>query len=243
MTNILITGHEGFIGSELWKRLSSKHDLLGLDIKSGDSILSCDLPHPNAVEMVIHLAGIGGVRESLADAQRYWNTNVEGTKRILNYYPKSRILVAGSSSQYEPHLNPYAASKNIIEYIPHDNCCFMRFHTVYGPKPRTNMFFDKLLNNTLTYVTSHSRDFIHIEDLIDAIELIMDDNITGPIDVGTGVAVKIQDIRPDLPVRINTVGERQHTQANIQKITGLGFKPKHSVESFLKDMDKNDNSR
>ena len=62
MHNILITGHEGFIGQELWKRLSTKHDLIGLDIKSGDDILTCELPHPNVVDVVIHLAGIGGVR-------------------------------------------------------------------------------------------------------------------------------------------------------------------------------------
>ena len=43
--NILITGHEGFIGGNLWNRLSTKHDLLGLDIKSGDDILTCDLLH------------------------------------------------------------------------------------------------------------------------------------------------------------------------------------------------------
>tara|TARA_Y100001954_G_scaffold63933_1_gene69582 strand:- start:2028 stop:2744 length:717 start_codon:yes stop_codon:yes gene_type:complete len=233
--NILITGHEGFIGSALWDRLSTKHDLLGLDIKSGDDILECELPHPNVVEMVIHLAGIGGVRESLADPKKYWNNNVEGTKRILNYYPKARILVAGSSSQYEPHLNPYAASKNAIEYIPHDNICFMRFHTVYGPIPRANMFFDKLLNNKLEYVTHHKRDFIHLEDLMDAIEIIMNSKTVGPIDVGTGHCVSIQDIRPDLPVKINTIGERIKTQANTKQLRDLGFRPKHTVEQFLKD--------
>ena len=233
--NILITGHEGFIGSALWDRLSTKHDLLGLDIKSGDDILECELPHPNVVEMVIHLAGIGGVRESLADPKKYWNNNVEGTKRILNYYPKARILVAGSSSQYEPHLNPYAASKNAIEYIPHDNICFMRFHTVYGPIPRANMFFDKLLNNKLEYVTHHKRDFIHLEDLMDAIEIIMNSKTVGPIDVGTGHCVSIQDIRPDLPVKINTIGERKITQANTKQLRDLGFRPKHTVEQFLKD--------
>ena len=235
MHNILITGHEGFIGSALWQRLSTKHDLLGLDTKSGNNILDCDLPHPNVVEMVIHLAGIGGVRESLADPAKYWNNNVEGTKRILNYYPNARVLVAGSSSQYEPHLNPYAASKNVIEYIPHKNCCFMRFHTVYGPIPRANMFFDKLLNDKLEYVTPHKRDFIHIEDLCDAIEIIIDDKVTGPIDVGTGTTVSIQDIRPDLPVRINTIGERNITQANTKKLRDLGFTPKHTVAQFLKD--------
>ena len=235
MTNILMTGHEGFIGSALWQRLSTKHDLMGVDIKSGDDILTCELPHPDVVEMVIHLAGIGGVRESLADPQKYWNNNVEGTKRILNYYPGARILVAGSSSQYEPHLNPYAASKNVIEYIPHPNCCFMRFHTVYGPIPRANMFFDKLLNNKLEYVTAHKRDFIHIEDLMDAIEIIMQDKVVGPIDVGTGSSVRIQDIRPDLPVKINCIGERKLTQANIKRLRDLGFRPKHTVAKFLKD--------
>ena len=47
MHNILITGHEGFIGTQLWKRLSTKHDSMGLDIKSGDDILTCD--HPSSM--------------------------------------------------------------------------------------------------------------------------------------------------------------------------------------------------
>ena len=235
MHNILITGHEGFIGTELWKRLSAKHDLMGLDIKSGDDILTCNLPHPNAVEVVIHLAGIGGVRESLADPKKYWNNNVEGTKRIMDHYPNARVLVAGSSSQYEPHLNPYAASKNAIEYIPHKNAVFMRFHTVYGPVPRANMFFDKLLNNKLEYVTAHKRDFIHIEDLCEAIEVIMDSKFNGSLDVGTGYSVRIQDIRPDLPVKLNTTGERKITQANTKQLKELGFVTKHTVDQFLKD--------
>ena len=159
MHNILVTGHEGFIGSELWQRLSTKHDLMGLDIKSGDDILTCELPHPNAVDVVIHLAGIGGVRESLADPQKYWNNNVEGTKRILEHYPNARVLVAGSSSQYEPHLNPYAASKNVIEYIPHKNVVFMRFPQYTDLCP-CEYVLHKLLNNKLDYVTAHKRDFI-----------------------------------------------------------------------------------
>ena len=239
-----MTGHKGFIGSVLWERLDKKYDLLGLDIKDGwdrdglnndQDIRSCELPHPDAVDMVIHLAGIGGVRESLADPKKYWDTNVEGTKRILETYKDARVLVAGSSSQYEPHLNPYAASKNVIESIPHNNVCFMRFHTVYSSTPRANMFFDKLLNDKLEYVTNHKRDFIHVEDLCDGIELIMDSDFRGPIDIGTGTSVSIQDIRPDLPVKLNTVGERKITQANTYHMETLGHKPKYTVEGFLKE--------
>ena len=228
---ILVTGHTGFIGSNLYKRLQKKYEVVGLDIKEGQDILNCSLDYQ--IDLVIHLAGICGVRESLADPKKYWDTNVEGTKRILEHFSHIRVLVAGSSSQYEPHLNPYAASKHIIEYIPHPNVCFMRFHTTYGDNPRKKMFFDKLFNNKLEYVTDHKRDFIHIEDLMDAIEIIIQNDIKGPIDIGTGKNVCIRDIRPDLPIKIDTLGERHETLADIKKLKELGFKPKYSVEKFL----------
>jgi nucleoside-diphosphate-sugar epimerase len=95
------------------------------------------------------------------------------------------------------------------------------------------MFFDKLLNGTLEYVTDHTRDFIHIDDVCDAIRLLMNSTITGPIDVGTGKSVRVQDIKPKLPVTNGLVGERYYTCADITKLVSLGFKPTHSVESFL----------
>ena len=72
--------------------------------------------------------------------------------------------------------NPYAASKHLIESIPHPNVVFMRFHTVYNEEARTGMFFDKLFKGTLEYVTDHERDFIHRDDLLDAIEIIINTN-------------------------------------------------------------------
>lgn len=228
---ILLTGDEGFIGNNLKKYLQDKHEIYGIDIKSNFDILTCDLDYD--VDLVIHLAGIGGVRESLADPKKYWDTNVEGTKRILDSFKNVRVLVAGSSSQYEPHLNPYAASKNAIETIPHPNVCFMRFHTVYGPTPRKNMFFDKLLNNQLEYVTTHERDFIHIDDMVRAIETLITSDVTGPIDIGTGNTIKISDIRPDLPVKEDTVGERARTCADTTKMKEIGFEAQINVRDFL----------
>ena len=111
----------------------------------------------------------------------------------------------------------------------------MRFHTVYSESPRARMFFDKLLNNTLEYVTTHERDFIHIEDLTDGIMLLMHNNITGALDIGTGTTVRIQDIAPHLPVKVNTIGERTKTQANTDLMASLGHKPKYTVENFLKE--------
>lgn len=226
---ILITGHQGFIGSNLTIFLKNKHQIIGLDIKSGDDILTCNLPECDAV---IHLAGIGGVRESIDDPLTYWRVNVDGTKRILKRYQEKRVLVAGSSSQYEPHLNPYAATKHVIEKIPHSNVAFMRLHTVYGPNPRKGMFFDKLIKGTLEYIADHYRDFIHINDVCEAISLLLISNITGPIDIGTGNSVKISSICSEFPIKQNTPYERTYTCANISLLKSLGFVPKYNVIDF-----------
>lgn len=232
---ILITGHEGFIGSHLWKRLWDKgHSLYGLDIKSGSDILTCNLDYD--VDLVIHLAGKSGVRESIKNPGPYWHVNVEGTKRIFERFENKRILYASSSSAYEPHLNPYAASKFLMDRMRPDmaaNSVGMRFHTVYSDTPRKGMFLDKLINGTAEYVTEHSRDFIHIDDLCDGIELLFEDNFRGITDIGTGKSVPIKDLAPNLPVRTGFRHERQKTEANIRELKEFGFEPKYDVKEFL----------
>jgi nucleoside-diphosphate-sugar epimerase len=111
--NILLTGHKGFIGRELYKRLRVRNLVIGLDLKDGNDLLSCTFP--SDIDLVIHLAGKSGVRESLKNPGDYWINNVEASKRLFDAYKDTRILYASSSSQYEPHLNPYAASKHILE--------------------------------------------------------------------------------------------------------------------------------
>jgi nucleoside-diphosphate-sugar epimerase len=228
---ILITGHQGFIGKNLKVHLENlNYTVLGIDLKSGQNILDCDLPD---CDLVVHLAGASGVRESINDPMKYWVNNVEGTKRILSHYTKVRVLVASSSSQYEPHLNPYAASKHVIESIPHPNVCFMRLHTVYGPVPREGMFFDKLLKGTLEYVTDHERDFIHIDDVCEAITLLLNVDIKGPLDIGTGVSIKISDLRADLPLTHGLPYERKKTLAYTLPMKSLGFLPKRTIQKMI----------
>ena len=248
---ILLTGHKGFIGSALFKRLeSSGHTVYGIDLMSGwdrdklnnsQDLLTCDFPGTE-FDLVIHLAGKSGVRESLKDPAGYWNNNVEASRRLFDRYEDTRILYASSSSAYEPDLNPYAASKYVLEELAerYPNTLGMRFHTVYSDScPRENMFFNKLRNGTLEYTTRHYRDFIHLEDVLDAIEiLIQKEHVNGTIDIGTGHPIRIQDLAPDLPVRLNTPGERNWTCANIEKMRALGFEPKYTVEKFLTNNNK-----
>jgi len=234
---ILITGHMGFIGTALMDRLyRSDHDVHGIDIKWANmDLLTC--PLSEEFDLIIHLAGKSGVRESLKDPAGYWMNNVEASRRLFERYEGTRILYASSSSAYEPDLNPYAASKYVLEELAnrYPNTLGMRFHTVYSDDcPRENMFFNKLRNGTLEYTTKHYRDFVHLYDVLDAIDLLIKaTHVNGTIDIGSGVPVKIRDLAPDLPVRLNTPGEREFTCANIEKIKALGWRPKYSVENFL----------
>jgi len=230
---IMLTGHRGFIGSYLLNRLKKNNSVIGFDLKDGQDLL--DIDFPEEFDLIIHLAGKSGVRESMQDPAGYWQHNVEVTKRLLSRYEGTRILIASSSSAYEPHLNPYAASKYIVEEAAscYPNTLCMRFHTVYSDVPRQGMFMQKLIDGELEYVTNHYRDFIHIDDLCDAIELCMKSKYTGEIDIGTGLPFRIKDFAPDLPIRLNTPYERNWTCANMDRIRTLGFKPKYSVEKLL----------
>lgn len=237
--NILLTGSDGFIGSALYQRLIKLgHTVFGIDIKRDPSFdLLTFNKWPDNIDLIIHLAGKSGVRESLQDPAAYWMNNVEASRRLFERYEDIRILYASSSSAYEPDLNPYAASKYVLEELAerYPNTLGMRFHTVYSDNcPRENMFFNKLRNGTLEYTTRHYRDFIHIEDVLDAVVILIEkDYIKGVIDIGTGHPIRIQDLAPDLPVRLNTPGEREFTCANIEKMKALGWKPKYTVENFL----------
>ena len=244
--HILLTGNCGFIGTALQKRLLKlNHTVIGLDIVQTqlDNLLYCDFPKEN-FDLIIHLAGLSGVRESIKDPSAYWMNNIEASRRLFERYESTRILYASSSSAYEPDLNPYAASKYVLEELAsrYPDTLGMRFHTVYSDScPRENMFFNKLRNGTLEYTTKHYRDFVHLDDILDAIEILMrSPQINGIIDIGTGNPIRIQDLAPDLPVRLNTPGEREWTCANTEKIKALGWKPKYTVEKFL-TTSRNDN--
>ena len=238
--NILLTGHKGFIGSSLIKALELNHTVTGIDLQDGDDLLTCEFPNQE-FDLVIHLAGRSGVRESIKDPAAYWMNNIEVSRRLFERYQNTRILYASSSSAYEPDLNPYAASKYVLEELAerYPDTLGMRFHTVYSDKPRKNMFFDKLFNGTLEYTTTHHRDFVHLYDVIDAINiLIHHTHINGVLDIGSGVPIKIQNLAPDLPVRLNTPTERQWTCANMEKMKALGYKPKYSIEKYLTNQQK-----
>ena len=238
---ILLTGSEGFIGQNLQTFLKDKHQLICIDKKTGNDLLTCDLNYE--VDIVIHLAGLSGVRDSLDSPVDYWINNVVASHRLFKQFKNTRILYASSSTAREPWRNPYAMSKFYMEHIAPANTMGMRFTTVYGPGAREEMFIPKLLKKEVTYINSdHKRDFIHVSDILTAISILMTNKIKKRkvIDIGTGVSHSLIDILNHLNIsvdekRIGTMFERKDNQAQIGALVELGWKPEINLFNYLKE--------
>ena len=96
---ILITGVHGFVGTNLVKALSEEHTIYGLDIvsplKEGVRFtFSWDfLDKPDEipeVDAIIHLAGKAHDTKNQSAADVYFKVNTELTKKIYDYYLKSK---------------------------------------------------------------------------------------------------------------------------------------------------------
>ena len=193
MTTFFITGGAGFIGSTLVEQLLKKNKVVVIDnfycdedekekniekviknknyklykkdIRDRDSIKQ--ILDENRIDIVIHLAAMTGVRESVKNPVLYAEVNDVGTQNILEeskLHNISKIILASSSSVYgncnktpfnenmkiDKVLSPYAATKKsneIMAYVYHKlyNIDFLvlRFFSVYGPKQRNDLAINK----------------------------------------------------------------------------------------------------
>ena len=236
--NILLTGSDGFIGSHLFHQLKEEHDVIGLDIKNGHDILNSELPKD--IDLVIHLAGLSGVKDSLNRPTDYWKTNVIGTQRLFEHYENTRIIYASSSTAHEPWKNPYAMSKYSMEQLFHTNSLGLRFTTAYGPGARKDMLIPQILKGRVNYINvNHSRDFIHVNDLISAIETVMKIDLRGVIDIGTGESNKLVDIvdyfKIDYDKKMGDETERLDNKADISIMEEYNWSAKIDLYKYIKE--------
>ena len=244
---ILLTGHEGCVGSNLLDFLKNKADVICFD---GDvtNVEDWSMYYGySKIDVLIHLAAIPGVRRSFSEPEFYYKNNVEGTINALEFAKDSlidKVLYASSSNAYEWWGNPYAATKKMNEVTAHnyENAKGMRFHTVWPG--REDMLYKKLENNQVTYINSnHYRDWINVDDLCKAIWTIIlnwsmiDKKV---LDIGNGESVRVLDMAQKLfgwegdIIEENPKGERVHTKADIQYLKDLGWSPQKRIMDEIK---------
>ncbi|NLW48873.1 MAG: NAD-dependent epimerase/dehydratase family protein [Firmicutes bacterium] len=153
----------------------------------------------HSIGIIIHLAALAGVRQSLVKPCDYVSVDVEGTVNLLEYAAKQRIkrfLFGSSSSVYgdnpvpfkendrvERPLSPYAAAKLAGEMFCrtyHQLYGFsigcLRFFTVYGPRQRPEMaihYFTKQIDQELEVPLfgegNSERDYTFVDDIVQGI--------------------------------------------------------------------------
>jgi len=93
--SILITGINGFVGTNLYHSMNSKIKIHGIDITTDNIKQNCtiytwsDFSTLPKVDAIIHLAGLAHDTSNTTDLSKYNEINVGLTKRIFDYFLKS----------------------------------------------------------------------------------------------------------------------------------------------------------
>ena len=232
--NISLTGSHGFIGSHLLEHLYSQGHVVDCwDLKIGQDIKTFQLRQDT--NLVIHLAALADVRASLQTPDVYWQMNVDATKRIFDQCAKRNIKViyASSSTAREWWRNPYAITKKMCEQMAPQNSCGMRFSTVWGNGARPTMLIPRIKSRQLTYATEHVRDFIHVSDIVSAIDIIVKKGCVGVVDIGSGQATRVDQLVAkhgiDVPIQLGAATEHVEYVLASSSLRALGWTPKINV--------------
>ena len=240
--NVAITGSRGFIGGHLKSRLMNDgHKIVEWDLKQNPPKCIKDF-EIDEIDYVVHLAAYADVRASLKDPQKYWDNNVVNTTKIQKIcgYNNIPLLYASSSCIHNWWLSPYGISKKVNEETAQFGQVGLRFTTVYGRGARDSMLIGRLIEGNVKYLTTHIRDFIHVDDVVEAIVLIMSKDIRKlkpAYDIGTGVGNKVSDLGAlanlDVPITDGDECEAKDNTADITDMKELGWKPTIKVDEYI----------
>ena len=242
---VLVTGHEGFIGSHVYSHLKGLgFDVTGIDfpIDIGNFSEYCDLYNPK-FDVVIHLAAFAALRDSIQNPDKFWENNVVKSQPIFDYCRENniRLLYASSAGVYGWWMNPYAITKKVNEIQAPPDSVGMRFFNVWAENDsRSDMLYRMLQENTATYLTRHRRDWIHVNDVVSAICCLIPSNHTGPIDIGTGRTTSVLELgramgRGNLPINEDTPGEPDSLCADTRELYKLGWCPTINIMDVVQN--------
>lgn len=192
---VAITGSSGYIGSVLVSKLQDiNHDLHLLDINDWDirkTPLKNGSPlYWNSFDVVVHLAALVKVGESVERPWDYYHTNINGTQNIITHFPGAKMIFASTGAAFDP-TSPYARSKVAAEDLIKNQCkdyTIFRFYNVGGGKPSNpeglyaatikacqTGIFTIFGNDYNTKDGTCVRDYVHIDDICDAIIKAIDE--------------------------------------------------------------------
>jgi UDP-glucose 4-epimerase len=229
-------------------------------------------------DLIFHLAAQPGVRASWgASFDTYLKNNVLATQQLLELARDAKRLrkfvYASSSSVYgqtqaekvsedyrtQP-FSPYGVTKLAGEHL----CSLyeanygvptisLRFFTVYGPRQRPDMAFNRLVNAALTGKTfslfgdgTQERDFTFVQDVVNGLmRAALTENAMGVYNIGGGHVVSLNEVISLVQELTGNEVKLQHmeaqkgdvrrTSADISKIQRvLGYQPQVQIREGLR---------
>ena len=277
--SILITGATGFIGKHLIKKIPNYNIAVDHNGKNIDLRIRSKVLKIKRADIVIHLAGKIPSKKNYSE-NIFFEHNVLGTLNILEYCVKKKIkkMIFVSSYVYgipkknpinENHLvkphNIYAKSKVLSEELCkiysekyQIQIIILRPFNIYGNLQKDNSLISNIIksiknNNQITiFNKNNKRDYLFIDDLIDAIIKLIDYKCEFEIfNIGSGKSYSFENViklfekntkkkikRKYEKSKINNISK---IQADINKIKKeIDWDPKYSlVEGLEKIIWKN----
>lgn len=213
------------------------------------------------VDIVFHLAAIARIQPSFKDPKKYFTTNGNATLNLVDWCSKNNIpiLYAGSSSKHSGRFkNPYTFSKDVGEdiiklYSDHFNlnASIARFYNVYGPYQLTEGGYTTLIGRWLNNIKNgiqceiygdgeQRRDFTHVDDIIDALILIMEKETWGyEFELGRGKNYSVNEVAKMFnisPIYKNAKPGEARNTLNVDQTANkiLGWNPKIDLVNYIK---------
>lgn len=226
--NIIITGGSGRLGKEL--RLVFPDALFPssseLDITNENSIVSYIKTH--SPDMIIHAAAMTDARACEKDPKRAWDTNVEGTRRLIRAFKKSSPegyfvyistagVFKGDSGGYKetdcPNpVNFYCLTKLIGEMIVtgHNNVLIIRTNFVpRGKWPHEKAFTDRF------------GTYLYPDDVANAIKELIDNTMTGIVHVCGDKKMSMYEIAKIDNPKISSMTAENYDDVNLPRDMSL----------------------
>lgn len=227
MSKILVTGSAGFIGSLLMKKIHA----IGIDLKDGRSLLTCDLPE---VDIIYHLAAQSSVESSWSDPMHDAD-NLKMTARLAHYYPNTKIIYASSAAAQNPISSPYGLSKAAAaDYLKHFHrkSVICVFPNVYGPGSQSVVDKFKDRDEVVIYGDgTHIRDYVHVDDIVTGLILAQDWK-TGEYFMGSELGTSVLELAEGKLVDFQP--ERMEAVESILHNTTPNWEPTVKVLEYVK---------
>lgn len=230
---------------------------------------------PKNIDYIVHLAAVSDVSYCQNNPTQCFEINVKGTQNMLEIARKkdSKFLFLSTSHVYgKPQRLPimenhpttptsiYSASKLAAEIISESyarsyglDISVIRLFSVYGPLATPHLVTSEIISQLLTKNSISignlypKRDFIYVEDAVNAIKLVLEKSRGfGIYNVGYGKSHSISDLcnillaisGKDIPIHSKKSQSRKQdineVRADISKIMRLGWKPSIELRKGLK---------